>query len=76
MYFSRLPARGVCETSANEKAARSLTDHRVGPSPTVTDPPKLELIKALLDLELAHAVVVVDRHRLSVAVFEPPAIAD
>eukprot|EP01045_Picozoa_sp_COSAG04_P038807 COSAG04_NODE_10573_length_767_cov_2.227545_2_plen_40_part_00 len=37
---------------------------------------KLELIKALLDLELVHAVVVEDRHRLSVVVFEPPAIAD
>ena len=37
---------------------------------------KLELIKALRDLELAHAVVVEDRHRLSVAVFKPPAIAD
>ena len=30
---------------------------------------KLELIKALLGLEQAHAVVVEDRHRLSVVVF-------
>ena len=33
---------------------------------------KLELIKALRGLELAHAVVVEDRHRLSVVVFESP----
>ena len=37
---------------------------------------KLELIKALLGLEQAHAEVVEDRHRLSVVVFEPPTIAD
>ena len=36
---------------------------------------KLELIKALRGLEQAHAVVVEDRHRLSVAVFESPTIA-
>ena len=33
---------------------------------------KLELIKALLGLEQAHAEVVEDRHRLSVVVFESP----
>ena len=37
---------------------------------------KLELIKALLGLEQAHAEVVEDRHRLSVVVFESPTIAD
>ena len=33
---------------------------------------KLELIRALLGLEQAHAVIVEDRHRLSVVVFESP----
>ena len=33
---------------------------------------KLELIRALLGLELAHAAIVEDRHRVSVAVFESP----
>ena len=33
---------------------------------------KLELIKALLGLEQAHAAIVEDRHRVSVVVFESP----
>ena len=33
---------------------------------------KLELIRALLGLELAHAAIVEDRHRVSVVVFESP----
>ena len=33
---------------------------------------KLELIRALLGLEQAHAAIVEDRHRVSVAVFESP----
>ena len=37
---------------------------------------KLELIRALLGLELAHAAIVEDRHRVSVVVFESPTIAD
>ena len=33
---------------------------------------KLELIRALLGLEQAHAAIVEDRHRVSVVVFESP----
>ena len=33
---------------------------------------KLELIRALLGLELAHAAIVEDRHRVSAVAFESP----